>query len=235
MGYGWATAPMTVFTEKAVSQRRPFRFPDLRSGGRDLALALELEHYRSAANTVVLAIVSGGVPVAHEVAKHLNAPLDLIFNRTLLTPQGPGSQVSAVNVAGSLVLPAELLPRPVLPSTPFDFFLADALTALEQRARICRRERPQRDLSGQNVIVVDCGIRTGLTMQPAVVALRTKKPARIIAAVPVGSADGCAAIAAITDEFVCLAEPEPFGHVGMWYEDFRRPDDEQIHELLDPT
>lgn len=209
---------------------RPSRFPNLSSAGRELAASLE--RYRDLSNTIVLGIVSGGVPVAYEVAKHLNAPLDFVFRRTLLAPMGPDSELSAVNVAGSLVLPGQLLPRPPVPSTPFDYFLADAITALNERERTCRGGRSGRDLHGQIVILVDCGIRTGLTMRSSIAALRTRSPAQIIAAVPVGSTEGCASTAALVDEFVCPVQPKPFGHVGMWYDDFSRPQDEQIHELL---
>src|ERR1700704_3703669 len=77
-------------------------FPDLRTAGRELANRLEA--YRQSDGLIVIAIVLGGVPVAHEVAKHLGAPLDLLIIRRLLAPQGPGSQTCAVNVGGSLVI-----------------------------------------------------------------------------------------------------------------------------------
>lgn len=209
---------------------RPSRFANLRSAGSELAVALR--PYHDISNTIVLGIVAGGVPVAHEVASGLNQPFDLILRRTLLMPRGPGSAVSAVNVAGSLVLPEELVPRAATHSTPLDYFLSDAISALEQRQRICRRERLARNLNRKKVIIVDCGIRTGFTMQSAIVAVRTRNPAQIIAAVPVGSIDGCDLISTMVDEFVCLAQPEPLGHVGMWYDDFSRPEDNHIHELL---
>ena len=227
---------MTVLTDDAdLPQRpsdRPSRFHNLTTAGRELAVALE--RYRDLSNIIVLGIVSGGVPVAYEVARHLNAPLDFVLKRTLLAPMGPGSQLSAVNVAGSLVLPRELLPLPSLPSRPFDYFLADAITTLNDRERTCRGGRSPRNLHGQIVILVDCGIRTSLTMQRSIIAVRTRSPAQIIAAVPVGSTDGCASTATMVDEFVCLAQPEPFGHVGMCYEDFKRPKDEEIQTLLGP-
>ena len=226
---------MIPFPEDAASERNASgsrsRYPNLRSAGRELAVALR--RYRNMSNTVVLGIVSGGVPVAHKVASDLGRPLDFIIRRTLLVPRGPGSEVCAASVAGVLVWPEELRDRPpAVPSAPLDYFLADARTALEQRERICRGRRPARNLNGQNVIVVDCGIRTGLTMRSAIVAVRATNPARLIATVPVGSVDGCHSIASMADEFICLEQPEPFGHAGMWYDDFTRIPDERIHELL---
>lgn len=206
------------------------RFADLRSGGRELALRLDT--YRGRDDVVVLGIVLGGVPVAHEVATHLGMPLDLVIIRRLLAPDGPGSQVCAVNVAGALVLDEELPTRPAAPVTPLDYFLADAIAELGRREQLCRNGRPPIELDGKTVILVDCGIRSGLTMEAAIKALRTKQPARIIAAVPVASYEGRTAVEALPDELICLAQPEPFGHVGVWYADFSRPGDDGVGGLL---
>jgi len=206
------------------------RFPTLGSGGRELAL--KLEPYRETNDVIVLGIALGGVPVAHEVAKYLSAPLDLVIIRRLLTPRGPGSQTCAVSIAGSMVIDEELLPRPAVPSTPLDHFLTDAFAELRSREQICRRGRPPTELAGKTVILVDCGIRTGLTMKAAIGALRTKKPAKIVAAVPVASHEARHEVAALADELIFLSQPQPFGHVGLWYVDFSRPGDDRVGELL---
>lgn len=207
------------------------RFPNLRTAGRELAL--KLDPYRGRDDVVVLAILLGGALVAHEAANWLGAPLDMVIIRRLFAPQGPGSQICAVNVGGSMVIDEELIPCAAVPTTPVEHFVADAIAELESREEICRRGRAPIDLKSRNVILVDCGIRTGLTMQAAIEALRTKGPARITAAVPVASEQGCLAVAAVADELVCLATPEPFGNVALWYTDFSRPGDESVGDLLD--
>ena len=185
---------------------------------------------------IVLAIVSAGVPVAVEVAKVLEASsLDLILIRRLLAPRGPGSQAVAVNAAGILVVDDEVGPRPAKPETAFDYFLEDALNGLARRAQICRGERPPTELAGKPVLIVDCGIRTGLTMQAAISAVRTLNPARISAAVPVTSLDGRRVIEALADELIYLAAPDPFGNAGVWYRDFRRLADDCISQILRPS
>ena len=204
-------------------------FSNLRAAGRELAT--KLEGYRDRNDVVVLALVLGGVPVGHEVAKEIGAPLDFIIIRHLLAPQGPGSIVSAVNIAGALVVDKELLPQNP-PSSPLDYFVADALAGLARREQTCRRGRPPIDLQGKTIILVDCGIRTATTMQAAIGALRTKQPAKVIAAVPIASRGGCEAAASLADELVCLATPQSFGNVGLWYKDFSRPGDDHIGELL---
>ena len=208
------------------------RFSNLRSGGRELAL--QFEEYLFA-DTVVLGIALGGVPVAHEVANYLRAQLDLVIIRRLLVPQGPESQVCAVNIGGSLVLDEELLPLPAALDTPLDYYVADAIAELGRRVQICRSGRSPIEVAGKTVMLVDCGIHTGLTMRAAIAALRTKQPAQVIAAVPVAAPEGHKAIVNLVDKLVCLAQPEPFGHVGLWYEDFSRPNDDGVGELLKPA
>ncbi len=207
-------------------------FPNLSSAGGELAATFP--HAGISHDVIVLGIVSAGVPVAVEVAKHLEASLDLVIIRRLLAPRGPGSQAVAVNAAGTLVVDDEVGPRPAKPQTRFDYFMEDALNQLRRRTQVCRGECPPTDLAGKPVLIVDCGIRTGLTMQAAIGAVRTLNPVRITAAVPVTSLDGRRVIEALADEFIYLAAPEPFGNAGMWYRNFRRLADDSISQLLKP-
>lgn len=216
-------------SQTQVSEK-PAAFPNLSNAGGVLARAISRYDL---GDVFVLAIVSAGVPVAVEVAKHLKCPLDLISIRRLLAPQGPGSQACAVNVAGNLVIDDAIGPRPAKPQTPFDYFREDALNGLASRTRLCRGERPAAELEGKHLLIVDCGIRTALTIQAAIGAARTLNPARITAAVPVTSNNGRSQIEPLVDEFICLMEPEPFGNAGVWFKDFGRPKDEAISELLD--
>jgi len=205
-------------------------FPNLSNAGAELAAALS--RAGTSNDVIVLGIVAGGVPAAVEVAKHLEAPLDLVIIRRLLTPQGPGTQAVAVNVAGSLVVDEEIGPCPRTPQTPFEYFVADALNGLALRAKVCRGDRPRIDLTGKSVLLVDCGIRTGLTMRAAIKAVRTLSPGKVVAAVPVTSHDGRRIAETLADEFIYLAAPEPFGNAGVWYKDFRRQADDAISVLL---
>src|SRR6185295_19793941 len=99
--------------------------------GRELAT--RLESYRGRDDVVVLALILGGVLVGHEVATTLGLPLDFVILQRLTVPEGPGSLVAAVNVAGSLEIVGELPPRPAVPVTGFDFFIVDTLARLESR------------------------------------------------------------------------------------------------------
>jgi len=207
-------------------------FSNLSRGGAELAAALPLESLSR--DVFVLAIVSAGVPGAVEVAKHLEAPLDLVIIRRLLTPQGPGSQAVAVTVASKLVVDEEIGPRPAKPQTPFDYFIEDALNVLTLRTKLCRAERPPVELAGRHLLIFDCAMRTGLTMKAAIGSARSLNPASITAAVPVTSDYGRRVVEPLADKLIYLAAPEPFGNAGVWYKDFRRMADEAISQYLRP-
>ena len=198
------------------------RFPDLRSAGSELATRLSA--YRSRDDVIVLGIVLGGVLVADEVATYLGAPLDFL----IIPPFTCARWTRAAGLCRQ-TLPApssstkSWWPEQLRPRHRIDYFIADALAGIAARERICRRNRSALDVSGRTVVLVDCGIRSGSTMRAAIGALRTKSPAAIVAAVPVASRDGYAAVKSLADELVCLAQPDPFPHVAYWYKDFSRP------------
>lgn len=214
---------------KAAFLKEPSRFPNLSAAGH--ALAPQLDVYRAHPDCIVLGIALAGIPVAREIAGYLDAPLDLVIVRRLLAPRGPGSQSCAVNVAGSTVLDEEIIP-PSVPSSPLEYFIADGLAELSRREQICRGGRPPIALAARTVILVDCGIRTGSTMAAAARSLRKLQPKQIVGAVPVASPEGLAAVGGLFDELVCLGRPEQFVNAGFWYEDFGRPNDEEVGALF---
>src|SRR5205085_657615 len=103
---------------------------------------------------------------------------------------------------------------------------------LERRNHLYRDDRPQPDVKGKTVILVDDGLATGASMRVACAALRQLGPARLVVAVPLAPAEACAEMRAEADEVVCAVTPEPFYGVGMWYEDFTQTTDAQVRDLL---
>jgi predicted phosphoribosyltransferase len=206
------------------------RFKDTREAG--LALAARLDAYAGRERAIVLALASGGVGVGLEVSKRLGLPLDLLLLRRLLATRGPDEPLCAASVAGERFLDEEVAARAAADSV-LEGFVASSLAEFEEHVRACRGTRAASDLKGHTVLLVDNGIRTGSTVRAAVRALRSSDPARVVVAVPVAAPESLASVEAAADELIFLAAPDPFGHVGLWYEDFARPSDEQIRAMLD--
>jgi putative phosphoribosyl transferase len=203
------------------------KFQNAASAGRQLADSLQ--KYSCSSDTIVIAIVAGGVFVGAEVARELKLPLELLLIRRLIAPLGPQNVLSATNVAGTTVVDEELAQQPVAPG--MDQAIADGMKQLSERERFCRAGRPPVDVSRNEVIIVDNGVHTGSTMQAAIRAVRKLDVRKVVAAIPVSDLNSRDALESAADEVVCLAWLEKFGHVGLWYEEFIRPTNDQILSL----
>jgi predicted phosphoribosyltransferase len=206
------------------------RFRDRFEAGR--VLAEHLRKYANRPDVLVLALPRGGVPVAYEVARALNAPLDVFLVRKLGVPGHEELAMGALASGGVRVLNDEVVNVLRIPEEVIDEVAAEEQQELERRERAYRGDRPPPDVRGRIVILVDDGLATGSTMRAAVAALRQQGPARIVVAVPVGAAETCAELQYEADEAVCAQAPEPFYAVGLWYEDFAQTSDEEVHDLL---
>jgi len=209
----------------------PQVFRDRTEAGR--LLAALLEKYAGKPDVIVLALPRGGVPVAYEVAKALHAPMDVFVVRKLGIPAHEELAMGAVATGGVLVLNDQVVRALSIPGYVIDAVADWELLELKRRERLYRGDRPPPDVRGKTVILVDDGLATGYTMLAAVRALRQQGPARIVVAVPVAAPDTCEVLKAYVDEVVCVATPEPFYAVGLWYQDFSQTTDEEVRELLE--
>lgn len=206
-------------------------YRDRRTAGR--VLARLLTHLRDK-RPVVLALPRGGVPVGFEVAQALHCPLDIVSVRKLGAPD------RAELAAGAVVdtEPPQIVGNPdVMAALGLNQawlqHAASAQAAELKRRRelyVGRRARPV--LTGKQVIVVDDGIATGASIRAALKALRQSKPARLVLAVPVAPPEILEELAPLCDEIVCPRQPENFGAVGFYYDDFNQTEDEEVVGLL---
>jgi len=206
-------------------------FKDRRDAGKQLAQ--ELSAYAGRSDVIVLALPRGGVPVAYEVARALNAPLDIFIVRKLGLPGHEELAIGAIASGGIRVLNHDIVQGLKIPQTMIDTVTRQELHELERRERAYRGDRPPPDIRGRTVILIDDGLATGASMRAAVAALRAQNPARIVVAVPTAAPETCAAFESEVDEVICAMTPEPFYGVGRWYEDFSQTTDEEVRALLE--
>lgn len=195
-------------------------------------LAQALIHHADEKGVIVLGLPRGGVPVAAEVARRLNVPMDVLVVRKLGVPGHEELAMGAIASGGVRVMhDAVVRALGVSPAAIEDI-------AAAQQKELLRRELAYRghtgtpEIGGKTVILVDDGVATGSTIRAAVMALRQQKPRRLVVAVPVSSVDAAIWLRAEADEFVALSVPEDFHAVGQWYEDFSQTKDDEVKELL---
>jgi putative phosphoribosyl transferase len=204
-------------------------FLDRRDAGRKLAAQLlPLAGERP----IVIALPRGGVPVAFEVARVLNAPLDILAVRKLGAPANPEYGVGAITEDGSAVLNAETARRVGMTRQALEATVEREVQELRRRVESYRDGRPRIDVRGRTVIVVDDGLATGLTDLAAVRALRAGGATRIVVAVPVGARESVALVGEEADEIVCHTIPHELLGVGHWYRDFSPVSDAEVIATL---
>jgi predicted phosphoribosyltransferase len=205
-------------------------FRDRREAGR--LLAAELAGYANRQDVLVLALPRGGVPVAYEVARALNAPLDVFLVRKLGVPGHEELAMGAVATGGVRVLNEDVVRSLGIPKYVIEEIAKQEQRELAWRERLYRDDRLPSDIRGRIVILVDDGLATGATMRAAIEALRQQQPARIVVAVPTASPQTCEELKAEVDDVICAITPEPFYAVGLWYQDFSQTTDEEVRDLL---
>jgi predicted phosphoribosyltransferase len=206
------------------------RFADRSDAGRRLAAELETLRGR---DVLVLGLPRGGVPVACEIARALEAPLDVFLVRKLGVPGHEELGFGAIASGGVRVLDPRVVRAARVDADTIDAVAERERRELERRESRYRGDRPPLDPSGRTVVLVDDGVATGSTMRAAIQALRDSGAVRIVVAVPVGPPETLEELARLADEVVCLHAPAAFRAVGAFYDDFAQVSDEEVCALLD--
>jgi len=209
------------------------RFANRTEAGKELARSLS--DYANQPDVLVLALPRGGVPVAFEVARALNAPLDVFLVRKLGAPGQEELAIGAIASGGVRVLNAAVVRYLSIPDELIEKIAAREQVELERRERAYRGERPPVDARDRTIVLIDDGLATGSTMRAAIEALKQQKPRKIVVAVPVAPLSTCFELRRDVDEVVCPLSPGDFDGVSRWYEDFSQTTDEEVRELLEKT
>ena len=210
------------------NERQPYE--DRRQAG--VELATHLAQLKGRSDVVVLALPRGGVPVAYEVARALDARLDVFVVRKLGLPGHPELAMGAIASGGVRVLNDDVVSWYRIPDAVIDEVAQAEQLELERRERAYRDERPPLELRKRIVVLIDDGLATGSTMRAAVEAARAHDPARIVVAVPVGSPETCREFTGVADEIICARAPDRFAAVGQWYRNFSQTTDEEVRALI---
>jgi predicted phosphoribosyltransferase len=210
--------------------RNPQAYADRREAGRELAGLVQ--KYANRDDVIVLALPRGGVPVAHEVARELGAPLDVFLVRKLGTPGHRELAMGAIASGGVKVLNDEVVQHLGITPDQIEAVAREEQQELERREALYRGNHAPPPLAARVVILVDDGLATGSTMRAAVQAVKQQHPSRVVVAVPVGAGETCEELRVLADEVVCARTPSPFSAVGQWYLNFDQTSDAEVRDLL---
>lgn len=203
-------------------------FADRREAAERLADALQ--HYRGL-RPLILAIPRGAVPIGALLARRLQGDLDLVMVRKLRAPGAPEFAVGAVDEKGWTYVAPHAAAAGVTQAY-LEEERSGQLCEMQRRRALYTPVRAPLDVAGRIAIVVDDGLATGATMIAALHAVRERKPARLVCAVPVGSHDSLEQVRPYADELVCPLVPADFRAVGQFYGAFPQVEDEQVVALM---
>lgn len=206
------------------------RFVNRQEAGK--VLASRLLSYQNEPQTIILALPRGGVPVGFEIAQTLHLPLDILIVRKLGVPGFEELALGAMASGDIIFLNPEVVETLNISEEVVRQVIDKELQELKRREKLYRGEKSFPDLANQTVILVDDGLATGASMRVAIRAVRQKKPAAVVVAVPVGADSACAELRKEADEVICVLTPRHFQSVGGWYEDFSQTTDEEVRKLL---
>lgn len=196
-----------------------------------LALARLMKDSQNWEGSIVLGIPRGGVPVASEVARTLNLPLDIFMARKLGVPGCEELAMGAVASGGIVVVNEAVVQEFDISPETLEVAVQRELSDIERRERIYREERLPARIDGRTAIVIDDGLATGASMLAAVRALRPRAR-QVVVGVPVAAEKTCSELSREVDQIICANSPRSFTAVGMFYRNFEPTSDEEVRALL---
>ena len=170
--------------------------------------------------------------MAFEVAKALDAPMDVMVVRKLGAPFSPELALGAIASGGVTIYNQRLLDQLGLSEQDLGPVREREQAELARREQEYRGDRPFPDVKDKAVILVDDGMATGATMEAAIAAIRLLGPASVIVAVPSAARDSVARLAGTADKVVVLSTPEPYLAVGAWFQRFGQVSEREVERLL---
>ena len=208
-------------------------FKDRIEAGKKLAKEIKkLKDENIIIDPVVIALPKGGVPVAAEVAKELNAPLDIFFVKKIPAPDNKELAIGSISESGLVFVNKEIVEKLGVDE---NYIQQTAIEKLQEIAREREKYKVEPQiLEDRDVILVDDGIATGASMYLAAQSIVRDKPRKIVIASPVAPRDNTITemLRGVSHYLILLEQPEFFMSVGKWYEDFHQLSDKEVKEIL---
>ena len=170
--------------------------------------------------------------MAAEVARILEAPLDIIVVRKLGIPYQPEVAMGAVGERGIRIVDWPLVSMAGVSAAQVEEAIERETLEVRRRSLHFRAGLAPLDLHGREVLIVDDGIATGSTALAAVSVARELGANSVTIAAPVAPAEVVTRLRSEADEVVVLETPELFRSVGQAYIDFDQVEDSAINAIL---
>jgi predicted phosphoribosyltransferase/predicted alpha/beta-hydrolase family hydrolase len=183
-------------------------------------------------NTIVVALPRGGVPVAFEIAKKLELPMDILLVKKIGAPSFPELTVGAVSEDNQVYYNEDLIERLGFEVSDIIPFKEHAINELQKTKVSLRREYPVLSLEDKNIILVDDGIASGTTMEVVIQLLKKKNVKSIIVASPVASQEALNKLVGQVDLVEIVMVSPTMTTVGEWYEDFTQVEVDEVRDIL---
>lgn len=194
-------------------------------------LSKKLKHYKNHKNTLILGLARGGVITAYEISKELNIPLKVILPRKIGAPHNPEFAIGAI-VEKKVMLNDEVIDELNISNEYIQKVIEKEKGVIEKRKYLYQLPSNYLNIKGMEIILIDDGIATGLTIMACIQFLKTMKVNKIIVAVPVSSQEAYNTIKKEVDEIICIEAPPFFSAISQFYEKFEQVNDETIIKIL---
>ncbi len=187
----------------------------------------------SRSSPVVLAIPNGGAAVALGVALAVGADFDLVISRKIPLPLSPEGGFGSVTDDGTIILDEAMIKHAGLTRQQIDYQVNQVRANIKQRSLLYHRDRRPLSVANRTVIIVDDGFASGYTMKAAIASLRKRRPAKIIAAVPVGPERVVNEMRTVADRVVtCVVGTNPEFYVADYYRTWYDTTDNEVLTCL---
>src|SRR5271169_5300889 len=192
------------------------------AGGR---LSARLFQYKNRLDVIVMALPRGGVIIGNEIARTLNAPLDVLVVRKIRYPGQPELAMGAVAETGCVVLNKDLMAKWRITEELLKIEIEHQKEEIASQLVKYRAGKGFPRLDGMVVILVDDGVATGATVKAAISVLKEQNVGKLVLALPVGPPETIEVLRHMVDELICLETPLAFIAVSLYYLDFTQVSD----------